>query len=98
MRHWSFLVGILGLFPLLGLGVPVDFAGGCQWTLDSIMMIGCYYPSRLVYTAGRRRGVMAGRPFNLVPLMGTLRGYSSFNIRTHYYFEKSRIYFEQPGP
>ena len=27
---------------------------------------------------------MAGRPFNLVPLMGTLRGYSSFNIRTHY--------------
>ena len=29
--------------------------------------------------------VMAGRPFNLVPLMGTLRGYSSFNIRTHYF-------------
>ena len=32
---------------------------------------------------------VAGWPFNLVPLMGTPKGYSSrssFNIRTHYYF------------
>ena len=28
--------------------------------------------------------VMAGRPFILVPLMGTRKGYSLFNIRTHY--------------
>ena len=34
--------------------------------------------SMLPVMAGRRR------PFNLVPLMGTSKGYSSFNIRTHY--------------
>ena len=28
---------------------------------------------------------MAGRPFILVPLMGTPKGYSSFNVRTSYY-------------
>ena len=26
--------------------------------------------------------LVAGRPFKLVPLMGTPKGYSSFNIRT----------------